>query len=38
MMSQGTQPYRDTPAGFAQLIANDVVKWGKIVRATGLQQ
>ena len=37
MEKQGTQAYRDTPAGFAQLIANDVAKWGKIVRTTGLK-
>lgn len=37
MAGQGTQPFRDTPAGFAQLIANDVAKWGKIVKETGLR-
>jgi tripartite-type tricarboxylate transporter receptor subunit TctC len=37
MAKQGTDPYRDTPAGFAELIRNDVVKWGKIVQETGLK-
>ena len=37
MASQGTDPYRDTPAGFAELIRNDIAKWGKIVRDTGLK-
>ncbi|MGZ8228321.1 MAG: tripartite tricarboxylate transporter substrate binding protein [Burkholderiales bacterium] len=37
MESQGTQPFSDSPAGFAQLIANDVAKWSKIVRQTGLK-
>ncbi|MGZ5140785.1 MAG: tripartite tricarboxylate transporter substrate-binding protein, partial [Burkholderiales bacterium] len=37
MAKQGTDPYRDTPAGFAELIRNDVAKWGKIVQETGLK-
>jgi tripartite-type tricarboxylate transporter receptor subunit TctC len=37
MAKQGTDPYRDTPAGFAELIRKDVVKWGKIVHDTGLK-
>jgi len=37
MAKQGTQPFRDTPAGFAQLISNDVAKWGRIVRETGIK-
>ena len=37
MASQSTDPFRDTPAGFANLIRNDIVKWGKIVRDTGLK-
>jgi tripartite-type tricarboxylate transporter receptor subunit TctC len=37
MASQGADPYRDTPAGFAELIRNDIAKWGKIVRETGLK-
>jgi tripartite-type tricarboxylate transporter receptor subunit TctC len=34
MASQGTDPFHTTPAGFAQLIRNDIAKWGKIVRDT----
>jgi tripartite-type tricarboxylate transporter receptor subunit TctC len=37
MAKQGTDPYRDTPAGFAELIRKDVAKWGKIVHDTGLK-
>jgi tripartite-type tricarboxylate transporter receptor subunit TctC len=37
MTDQGTDPYRDTPAGFTDLIKRDVVKWGKTVRETGLK-
>ncbi len=32
---QGVDPYRETPAGFTELIKSDIVKWGKVVRATG---
>lgn len=28
-------PYRHTPAGFADLIRTDVVKWGKVIREAG---
>jgi tripartite-type tricarboxylate transporter receptor subunit TctC len=38
MAQQGADPYRDTAAGFAELIRNDIAKWGKVVRETGLQQ
>lgn len=38
MTSQGTDPFHATPAGFAELIRNDISKWGKIVRDTGLKQ
>lgn len=34
---QGGDPYRDTPAGFAELIRNDVVKYGKVIRDIGLK-
>jgi tripartite-type tricarboxylate transporter receptor subunit TctC len=37
LASQGIDPYHDTPAGFAEVIRNDIVKWGKIVRDTGLK-
>ena len=37
MASQGTDPFHDTPAGFAELIRNDIVKWGKVVRETGIK-
>jgi tripartite-type tricarboxylate transporter receptor subunit TctC len=37
LASQSSDPYRDTPAGFAELIRNDIGKWGKIVRETGLK-
>jgi tripartite-type tricarboxylate transporter receptor subunit TctC len=37
MASQGTDPYRLTPAQFTDLIRNDIAKWGKIVRQTGLK-
>lgn len=33
--AQFSDPYYETPAGFAQVIRNDVAKWGKIVRETG---
>jgi tripartite-type tricarboxylate transporter receptor subunit TctC len=32
---QGVDPYRETPAGFTELIKSDMVKWGKVVRETG---
>ena len=35
--TQGGDPYRDTPAGFAELIRNDVVKYGKVIRDIGLK-
>ena len=37
LASQSADPYRATPAGFAELIRNDVAKYGKIVRDTGLK-
>lgn len=37
LASQSADPYRDTPAGFAELIRNDIAKYGKIVRDTGLK-
>jgi tripartite-type tricarboxylate transporter receptor subunit TctC len=37
MSKQGTDPYRDSPAQFADLIRNDVAKWGRIVHDTGLK-
>jgi len=33
--AQFSDPYFETPAGFAQVIRTDVAKWGKIVRDTG---
>jgi tripartite-type tricarboxylate transporter receptor subunit TctC len=38
MATQGTDPFHATPASFAELIRNDIAKWGKIVRDTGLKQ
>ena len=35
---QSSDPFYDTPAGFAALISNDIAKYGKIVRDTGLKQ
>jgi tripartite-type tricarboxylate transporter receptor subunit TctC len=35
LTGQFTDPYYETPAGFAQLIRADTAKWGKIVRDTG---
>ena len=37
LASQGIDPYHDTPAGFENVIRNDIVKWAKIVRDTGLK-
>jgi len=37
LAGQSTDPYYDTPAGFAALIANDIAKYGKIVRDIGLK-
>jgi len=36
-VTQGSDPYRDTPAGFADTIRNDVAKYGKIIRDIGLK-
>lgn len=38
LAGQFSDPYRDTPAGFAALIANDIAKYGKIIRDIGLKQ
>ena len=35
MATLGFEPYRHTPAAFAELIKADVVKWGKVVRESG---
>jgi tripartite-type tricarboxylate transporter receptor subunit TctC len=37
LASQSADPYRATPASFAELIRNDIAKYGKIVRDTGLK-
>lgn len=37
LATQGSDPYRETPAGFAELIRNDIAKWGKVVRDLGLK-
>jgi tripartite-type tricarboxylate transporter receptor subunit TctC len=37
LASQSADPYRATPAGFVELIRNDIAKYGKIVRDTGLK-
>ena len=37
LASQSADPYRATPAGFAELIRNDIAKYGKIVQDTGLK-
>ncbi|HSQ04208.1 MAG TPA: tripartite tricarboxylate transporter substrate binding protein, partial [Burkholderiales bacterium] len=37
LASQGIDPYHDTPAGFENVIRNDIVKWSKIVKDTGLK-
>ena len=31
----GFDPYRRTPAAFAELIKADIVKWGRVVRESG---
>jgi len=36
-VNQSSDPYRDTPAGFAELIRNDIAKYGKIIRDNGLK-
>lgn len=38
LAGQSADPFRDTPAGFAALIANDIAKYGKIIRDIGLKQ
>jgi tripartite-type tricarboxylate transporter receptor subunit TctC len=38
MTKQATDPYHETPAAFAELIRNDIVKWGRIVREAGLTE
>jgi tripartite-type tricarboxylate transporter receptor subunit TctC len=35
LTNQFTDPYYETPAGFANVIRTDTAKWGKIVRDTG---
>lgn len=35
LATQGTDPYRETPTAFAELIRSDIVKWGKVVRDVG---
>ena len=37
LASQSADPYRDTPAGFAALIRNDIAKYGRIVKDIGLK-
>lgn len=36
-VTQGSDPYRDTPAGFGDLIRNDVAKYAKVIRDIGLK-
>jgi tripartite-type tricarboxylate transporter receptor subunit TctC len=35
LTQQSSDPYHDTPAGFAQVIKTDIGKWGKIIRESG---
>lgn len=35
--SQGSDPYRDTPAAFAELIRSDIAKYGRVIRDIGLK-
>ena len=37
LAAQHCDPYHDTPSGFAALIANDIAKYGKIIRDIGLK-
>jgi tripartite-type tricarboxylate transporter receptor subunit TctC len=37
LAAQSADPFRDTPAGFAALIANDIAKYGKTIRDIGLK-
>ena len=37
LAAQHSDPYHDTPAGFAALIANDIAKYGKVIRDIGLK-
>lgn len=37
LAAQHSDPYHDTPSGFAALIANDIAKYGKIIRDIGLK-
>jgi tripartite-type tricarboxylate transporter receptor subunit TctC len=38
LAAQFCDPYRDSPGGFAKLIASDLVKYGKIIHDIGLKQ
>jgi tripartite-type tricarboxylate transporter receptor subunit TctC len=35
LTAQFSDPYHETPAGFAQVIKSDIAKWGKIIRESG---
>jgi len=37
LASQSSDPFRATPAGFADLIRSDIEKYGRIVRGIGLK-
>ena len=37
LAAQHSDPYHDTPSGFAALIANDIAKYGRIIRDIGLK-
>ncbi len=37
LSEQGADPYLTTPAQYAQLIRDEVAKWGRVVKSTGAQ-
>jgi len=37
LSDQGADPYLTTPAQYAQLIRDEVTKWGRVVKSTGAQ-
>lgn len=36
-VAQGSDPYRDSPAGFGDLIRNDIAKYAKVIKNIGLK-
>lgn len=36
LLSDGAEPVGNTPDEFAMVIRNDLVKWGKVIKAAGI--